>query len=178
MEGVKYYENFIDNPLELYQWLENNGEWVDSMKRKTASYGVPYNYVQMSYPYRVIPPQLQDISDKIETILGQKSNNCLINHYSDGSTRMGFHSDQTDNLDPSTGIAIVSIGETRILRFRNIQDKSIVHDYPLASGSLVFMSIAVQKEWQHSIPPSDTENGRMSLTFRKIIPTSPTTTDK
>lgn len=82
---------------------------------------------------------------------------------------MGFHSDQTDILFEGTGVAIISLGQTRILRFRNIENKEIIKDYPLESGSLFYMTNEVQKEWQHAIPKSNTENGRMSLTFRKMI---------
>lgn len=95
-------------------------------------------------------------------------NNCLINYYLDGKSSMGFHSDQTDILVENTGVGIVSIGETRILRFRNSKDKTIIKDFELTSGSFIYMTNEVQDEWQHSIPKSDTENGRMSLTFRKM----------
>lgn len=81
---------------------------------------------------------------------------------------MGFHSDQTEILYENTGVGIVSIGETRILRFRNIKDRTLIKDFELPSGSFIYMTNEVQAEWQHSIPRSDTENGRMSLTFRKI----------
>jgi hypothetical protein len=35
---------------------------------------------------------------------------------------MGYHSDQTDILVANTGIAIVSLGEMRVLKFRNIMN--------------------------------------------------------
>lgn len=82
---------------------------------------------------------------------------------------MGFHSDQTDILFENTGVAIVSLGETRILRFRNIADNTVLKDFELPAASLIYMTQEIQDEWQHAIPKSDTENGRMSLTFRKII---------
>ena len=82
---------------------------------------------------------------------------------------MGYHSDQTDILVPGTGIAIVSLGETRILRFRNIADSEQTVDYSLTAGSLIYMNQEIQQEWQHAIPKSDTEQGRMSLTFRCML---------
>ena len=81
---------------------------------------------------------------------------------------MGFHSDQTDILVENTGIAIISLGETRILRFKNIENNELIKDFELPSGSLIYMTQEVQKLWLHAIPKSNTENGRMSLTFRKI----------
>lgn len=81
---------------------------------------------------------------------------------------MGYHSDQTDILEADTGIAIVSLGETRSLKFRNIANPEQFLTYELPSGSLIYMTQAVQANWQHAIPKSDTNNGRISLTFRKI----------
>jgi alkylated DNA repair dioxygenase AlkB len=71
-------------------------------------------------------------------------------------------------LDAGTGIAIVSLGEKRSLKFRNIANPEEFHTYELPSGSLIYMTQEVQANWQHAIPKSDTEMGRISLTFRKI----------
>ena len=82
---------------------------------------------------------------------------------------MGYHSDQTDILAENTGIAIVSLGETRILRFRNIENPTLYLDYELVAGSLIYMTQEIQAMWQHAIPKSNTENGRISLTFREMV---------
>lgn len=81
---------------------------------------------------------------------------------------MGYHSDQTDILEAGTGIAIVSLGETRSLTFRNIADPENTNSYDLPPGSLIYMTQEIQTLWQHAIPKSDTSNGRMSLTFRRL----------
>jgi alkylated DNA repair dioxygenase AlkB len=111
---------------------------------------------------------LAAITIEIETLLGFKPNNCLINYYLDGKSKMGFHSDQTDILEQDTGIVILSIGETRILRFKSIEHPDKLVDFSLSAGSLIYMTQEVQKEWLHAIPLSNTDNGRMSLTFRRI----------
>jgi alkylated DNA repair dioxygenase AlkB len=81
---------------------------------------------------------------------------------------MGYHSDQTDILCEGTGIVIVSVGETRMLKFRNIADQALFVEYELGSGSQIYMTQEVQEKWQHAIPASDTEKGRISLMFRKM----------
>ena len=169
IKGITYIEDFI-TPAALFAELRDGVTWDERMAaRKTASYGRAYNYSQISYPYQAFTPSLEAIVQAIDKLLGFTPNNCLINYYLDGQSKMGFHSDQTDILVNGTGVAIVSVGETRTLRFRNIADRSITHDYPLPSGSLIYMCNAVQAEWQHAIPKSDTDRGRMSLTFREII---------
>ena len=81
---------------------------------------------------------------------------------------MGYHSDNTDILTSGTGVAIISLGSTRTLRFKNKLDPSIIVDYVLDDGSLFYMDDAVQRDWLHSIPKSDTLSPRLSLTFRHI----------
>lgn len=169
MNGITYIADFLDNHFELFHSFMDGIVWDVRMKaRKTASFGKAYNYSQIDYPYQGFTEELNDIIASINNALGFKPNNCLINLYEDGSSTMGFHSDQTDILFENTGVAIISLGETRTLRFRNIEDRKVNIDYNLPSGSLIYMDNFVQKTWQHAIPESNTENGRMSLTFRKL----------
>lgn len=169
MDGITYIDRFISHSDELFKYLKDNVNWDERMAaRKTASFGKAYNYSQISYPFQEFPNELLSILDHIEKTLNFRPNNYLINYYLDGKSRMGFHSDQTDILFEETGVAILSIGETRTLRFRNSIDKDLIHDFKLPSGSLIYMTQQVQHKWQHAIPKSNTENGRMSLTFRKI----------
>lgn len=169
MEGIVFIENFINNDLNLFDKLKKEVDWDESMAtRKTASFGKAYNYSQIKYPFQPFTSELKKIVVSISKTLNFEPNNCLINYYLDGKSKMGFHSDQTDILFEGTGVAIVSIGETRILRFRNIIDKQLIYDYELPSGSLIYMTNEVQEKWQHAIPKSNTEESRISLTFRKI----------
>jgi alkylated DNA repair dioxygenase AlkB len=170
MDGITHIENFIDNPIQLFKLLTATVKWDERMTaRKTASFGKAYNYSQIEYPYQEFLPELELINKKLKTAIGFKPNNCLINYYLDGKSKMGYHSDQTDILAASTGIAIVSIGETRTLKFRNIENPDQFISYVLSTGSLIYMTQEIQTRWQHSIPKSDTKNGRISLTFRQIL---------
>jgi len=169
IDGIRYIDNFVDNDMFLFNTLRDTADWDRRMSsRMTTSFGVSYNYSDMSYPDVLIPSYLDDLISRITDTVGFTPNNCLVNYYLDGRSRMGYHSDRTDILLPGTGVVIVSLGSTRILRFRNISDRSIV-DFTLRSGSLFYMTADVQDLWVHSIPSDDTDNGRISLTFRNII---------
>ncbi len=169
MEGIIYRENFLDNHESLFEILKNNIIWDERMSaRKTASFGRAYDYSQMEYPFQPFTSDLKDIIESINSTLGFRPNNCLINYYEDGNSSMGFHSDQIDILENDTGVVIISVGETRTLRFRNVKNREIIVDFNLVSGSLIYMANEIQNEWQHAITKSNTENGRMSLTFRKL----------
>ena len=169
IEGVLFIRDFCAEPEALFDKLLNVVSWDNTMSaRKTASFGVAYNYSQMHYPDREMLPDIANLIKGIDHVLGFKPNNCLINLYEDGKSRMGYHSDQVDILADNTGVAIVSLGERRSLTFRRIVDHSEVVSYALPSGSLLYMYPKVQILWQHAVPKMATPNPRMSLTFRKI----------
>lgn len=170
IDGVFYTPLFIPNSLSLFSELESTVDWDTSMGlRKTASFGKAYNYSQMSYPEVPFLDVLHPLLEAIEQELGFKPNNCLINYYTSGNSRMGYHSDQIEGLAPDTGIVIVSLGATRILRFRAMDGTNTTMDYPLASGSLAYMTQDVQRHWQHAIPKANTAEPQMSLTFRQLL---------
>lgn len=170
MNGILHIAHFIENPEQLFDLLVANVTWDERMTaRKTASFGKAYNYSQIEYPYQEFLPELQNIIQNLKPVIGFEANNCLINYYLDGKSKMGYHSDQTDILEKNTGIAIVSVGETRTLKFRNIQNPEEFVSYELTPGSLIYMTQEIQDFWQHAIPKSNTEKGRISLTFRQIL---------
>ncbi len=170
MNGTLLKPNFILNPQNLFELIDGSINWDNRMKaRKTASFGKAYNYSQMSYAFQEFPSFLEEIRQNIKVELNFETNNCLINYYENGQSKMGYHSDQIDILAENTGIVIISLGETRLLKFRKIEDKSIFTEFELPSGSLFYMNQEIQTTWQHAIPKSNTKNPRMSLTFRKLI---------
>lgn len=139
------------------------------MARKTVSFGKAYNYSQMSYPDTAFLPVLEALLEPLSKVTGFVANNCLVNYYPDGSSKMGYHADRTDNLEADTGIAIISLGTTRHLKFKYIHDPELFMDYELVPGSLIYMTQEIQKSWLHAIPKADTVEGRISLTFRRIM---------
>jgi alkylated DNA repair dioxygenase AlkB len=107
---------------------------------------------------------------RVAARIGEDVNNCLLTYYPDGRSRMGFHSDSEAGIVPGTGVAIVSLGAQRPLRFRVTARPDERIDYVLAPGSLLFMPPRVQAEWQHALPRSSQRLPRISLTFRTIAP--------
>lgn len=168
MTGITHIEHFLTDS-SLFALLRDAIVWDERMTaRKTASYGQAYNYSQISYPYQAFLPELQAIRTSLQPVIGFEPNNCLVNYYTSGSSKMGYHSDQTDILEQGTGIAIVSLGATRTLKFRKIANPETFMSYDLGDGSLVYMTQEIQDEWQHAILKSDDNNGRISLTFRQM----------
>lgn len=161
--------NFIAQPDVLWTWLNQNVQWDERMRaRKTASYGVAYNYSQIAYDDVPLPQVLRAICVQIEEELGFHPNNCLLNYYPDGEASMGFHSDAVPEMQLGTGVAIISVGCQRNIIYRNKSNRDQELVYQLESGSLLYMSEQVQEKWLHAIPKQDNVGPRISLSFRAL----------
>lgn len=167
---VFFKPGFLSEHKDLFDHLISSVRWDERMKaRKTASFGVSYDYSQMSYEQMPMPNGLVSVSERIGDMLGFMPNNCLLNYYEDGTSSMGFHSDSSEELAAGTGVVIVSLGSVRSLVFRSKANKSIEFDYPLPPGSLIYMTKEVQDHWHHAIPKMEGAGPRISMTFRSIV---------
>jgi len=81
---------------------------------------------------------------------------------------MGFHSDTAAGRAAGTGVAIVSLGAAREMRFRHKRDKENTSTRLLAPGSLIYLDDATQEDWLHAIPKAKGSGPRISLSFRSI----------
>lgn len=165
--GISVFEARGRSYENLFSKTKNEVEWDCRIRsRKTASFGVPYNYSGLTYSSMDFPGFIDKIIEDIYPIVGYRANNCLINFYDSGASAMGFHSDRTDILAPLTGITILSLGDSRIMRFKNkISGETI--DFIMKPNSFLHMSAELQHEWLHAII-ADTKNTsqRISITFR------------
>jgi alkylated DNA repair dioxygenase AlkB len=187
MEGITYKPNFLANHTELFENLKNDIVWDMSMKsRMTASFGKPYDYSQISYNETLIPSIFHRIIWDVSKEVGFEPNNILLNYYHDEKSRMGYHSDRTDILAENCGVAIISLGDVRELRFRSKQEVTYKTGYVLESGSLFYMTQEIQKDWEHALINQTADQildhimyigtkpfypfkiGRISITLRKI----------
>jgi alkylated DNA repair dioxygenase AlkB len=156
---------------KLYIELRDRIEWDLRMSaRHTACYGLSYDYSGVSYENKPMHPLLVPLCTKLEATLGFEPNSCLINYYLDGRSKMGFHSDEIDNLETGTQIIIISLGTERKLSFRSKADYEQRRQYLLPHGSLLYMSQRTQEFWSHAIKRANVLDGRISLTFRRIAP--------
>jgi alkylated DNA repair dioxygenase AlkB len=166
---VELWPDFVPDGGHVFERLVSDITWDESMRaRKTASYGVPYNYSQMSYPAQDFLPDLEALLSPLESKIGWMPNNCLINYYPDGDSSMGFHFDAVEILQDGTGVAIVSLGSERTMTFKRRDTKSVVCEIQLPANSLFLMSAEVQNEWLHAILQAESVGPRMSLTFRRL----------
>ena len=166
--GILYVEGFLADDAPLFRWARDHVDWDERIRaRKTASYGVPYNYAGLDYAERPFPPELEAVRARASEQIGISVNNCLLNYYPDGRSRMGWHADDTSGLEG--GVGIVSLGAVRTLRFRRTADLEDRLNYVLAPGSLLYLPKSVHLEWQHAVPRNSRPEARISLTFRQVV---------
>src|SRR4051812_43684698 len=112
--GILYVEGFLPEERRVFDWAVRNVAWDDRIKaRKTASFGVPYDYAGLTYEARPFPAELERVRVLVGKAVEWEPNNCLLNYYPDGRSRMGFHSDSAMGLRSGSGVVIVSLGARR-----------------------------------------------------------------
>ena len=160
---------FVPDHEVLCRFLIDEVPWDTRMQaRLTASYGLPYDYAGMSYEAQPMLAPLHELCGRIAARLGFEPNNCLLNYYMDGRSKMGFHADDITVLEGDTGVAIVSLGGVRPLRFRRQGDPTVRHELRQEPGSLLYMPQEVHRGWVHAIPRVPQAEPRISLTFRRL----------
>jgi alkylated DNA repair dioxygenase AlkB len=80
---------------------------------------------------------------------------------------MGYHSDDISIMETGTGIFIMSLGDSRTLRFKNIISGK-THDVLLEDNTVIHMFIQTQIDYMHSIIKKESDLPRLSITFRKL----------
>lgn len=167
---VRYYTQALADPDAVLAFLLADVTWEERMRaRRTASFGVPYNYAGQHYDAVPMPPQIAATAERARTRAGHPFNNCLANRYETGDNTMGFHQDSYDRLAPDSTIAIFSLGAARRLVFRSL-DRNHFSELTLEHGSLLLMTAVTQRGWAHAVPPDPTAESRISLTFRSFRP--------
>lgn len=98
---------------------------------------------------------------------------CFVNGYKHGRDHLGWHSDDSPEMDMDHPIATVSLGAEREIWFRRKDDASgqNVEKLMLGDGSVAIMGAGMQRDWQHRIPKSSDVNcgPRISLTYRRLV---------
>ena len=163
---------------ELYQSLAWQQEQLTiygrevNVPRLIAWYGddnAHYRYSGIDHAPLPWTTKLQSIRSDVEAVCQTSFNSVLANLYRDGRDSMGCHSDDEKELGVNPVIASVSLGETRLLRFKHKKSGEKL-DIELAHGDLLIMAGKLQHHWRHELPKTRKAKGsRINLTFRHIL---------
>jgi alkylated DNA repair dioxygenase AlkB len=173
---TSYYSSFIDEPDVCLERLWNELAWVQHFQVPRREYycpniSIPYTYGQGRGVRTYTPQPSHEIIDqiriKIEEFTGTLFDVCFLNGYADQSDQLGWHSDNSPEMDDDRPIAIISLGAEREIWFAPIGDKTDVTKLKLQNGSLCLMEKGMQDTHLHRIPKANFKCGkRVSLTFR------------
>lgn len=119
-----------------------------------------------------------EINGRLRTI-DYPFNYCLLNYYSNGESKLGFHADDERSMVDGSPIVSVSLGAKRDFQIKPYSDlgkkkwtemgKSGSMNISLSSGDLLFMGGNMQKNYKHAVPPRKrVKESRISLTFRNM----------
>lgn len=184
-DGEAYLDNQYFSPTDAsnyFHCLKDEINWEHKeiriygrfvlQPRLIAWYGDPGITLKYSSLNLISNPwtnALTNIKAAIEDDLGYSFNGVFLNYYRNGQDYMGWHRDneRVHGLQPL--IISISFGAARLFKFRHYQQKDIVKNLKLNSGSLLIMQGDTQENWTHSLPKSlRISEPRINLTFRNI----------
>jgi len=128
---VTYLPDFFKNHEELFNKLWNELNWLDVAGPRLEYYvndhGVPYTYGKppndRTYESQPDHPAIAEIRAKLEQHTGVRFDVCFLNGYRDGKDQLGYHADNSPEMDDARPIAIVSLGARREIYFKRAPDE-------------------------------------------------------
>jgi alkylated DNA repair dioxygenase AlkB len=194
---IVYIPNYISEPDQLFQTLWAEEQWVrhDKVPRRECY----HNLVEASYTYGVKDfartyepapwhPKVLEMREKLHADGHGPYEVCFLNGYEDGSDQLGYHADDSPEMDDTRSIAIISLGAEREIWFKRrpeLVDEAMKADpafklrgdvmdatelaalrlrysepykLRLGHGSLCLMLPGMQDTHFHRIPKSDRHN--------------------
>lgn len=184
MLPIFYTPNFIDRPNDILLSLQKNLQWERRGDTPRCEYycndhDLPYVYGKgkgrREYLPRPYTPEILLIRKQLEAATNTIYEVCFLNRYLNQSDQLGWHADDSPEMDPKRPIATISLGVEREIWFRPIDSiRPILNEgitkLKLENGSLCLMLAGMQQTHQHRIPKHTFQCGeRISLTFRGYV---------
>lgn len=185
---VTYMTGFIENPDEWFSRLWNELDWErrpDAPRREywTNLFGHSYTYGrgagERTYESRPDHLLVIEAREKLKADFGIWLEGCFLNGYETSRDWLGWHSDDDPNIDHTKPIAIITVGQPRMIEFREVIEKPVpgtkgvfgpIEQQMLENGSLCLMGAGMQHTHQHRIPKVDRPvDPRISLTLRGLM---------
>lgn len=168
-----------DLSWQSIQWRQDHvhmfGKTV-ALPRLTAWHGDndrPYTFSGLTLQPQPWNTTLAWLRDQLQSLTGIRFNSVLLNWYRSGDDHISWHSDDEPELGTNPTIASINFGATRRFLLRRTDNHDRKVELPLAHGSLLVMSGALQHHWQHAVPKQKrVRDSRINMTFRHISPAS------
>ena len=183
---IEIYKSFFNEEHSdmLFNILKSETRWVQNdivifgkkykIPRLNDWYGsVDMNYSNINFEAKPLTKTLDQIRKKIEKETSSNYNSVLMNLYRNGNDSMGWHSDDENIYNPIAPIASLSLGGSRLMKFKKKIKKGLgkkTLKLRLDTGDLIIMKYPTQEMLKHAIPKSPMNiDERINLTFRSVI---------
>lgn len=173
--------NKVDKELTMYneifkELLELNWLEVKDARKELFMSDIPriYKYGNMDYEYKSIPFSNAVYTHLMELNIfaGYNLNVCFLNRYDNQNNALGWHSDDSEEIDQSQPIVVISYGAEREIWWKEKDYKGVIPNQNkklLEHGSIFIMPSGFQDKYYHKIPKNDKPcETRISLTFRRF----------
>lgn len=181
MEPI-YIAGYIPKEIADHEFLRlwENLDWVqrESTPRREYwmnDYDLPYTYGSGDYA-RTYDAQEWDVFIRATMFRLNADYECLldccfVNGYEHQRQHLGWHADDSKEMNPEQPVAVISLGAEREIWYRHKDNPTDVTKVLLNHGSLFIMPAGMQQTHDHRIPKAARVVGpRVSLTYRSLIP--------
>lgn len=151
-----YFNNVVKNSPKMSYWY---GEYPQETQNNS--------YSDFAYNYN-FTPYVQNLKTKIENDFNVIFNSCLVNKYSSPYDKIGFHSDQCEEMGDNPYVASISLGKSRKFLIKNKATNKLIQ-LILKHGDLLLMRDNSNVNYLHSVckdAQCNENNFRINLTFR------------
>ena len=182
---ITLIEGFVPESWDAFNRLKNDLDWkrIGNTPRSeyyTNEHGVPYTYGKGDYARTYESQPTHILIDAIGLACGLHATAprtnldvCFLNMYLSQKDQLGWHADDSPEMDDARPICIVSLGVEREIWFKPIggNNTTDVTRVLLPDRSVCIMAPGMQESWLHRIPKAafNQVGERISLTYRGFV---------
>ena len=162
----EYKKDFLtpEQATDLLTFLEQES-FSKEGQREVMFYGQKYQYMGSKKNPKPVPSAIKPLLDNLNNNLDYQLNQVLVNKYTGAESSLPSHSDNEFDINPSSSIFTISLGDSANVTFTNIttgENSNLL----VENRSLYKMTRASQNDFKHEILPNPDNQVRYSLTFR------------
>ena len=174
---VDVIEGFVRSPDDQLHWFLDSVHWSQQEVLRYDRY-VPERRLGAGLRPDAVP-MLRQADLHLQSVYRQPFDGVAALLYRDGRDFQGLHSDREMRWLDDTVIAIVVLGVRRpfVFRARTAWTTALAQKVPSGQGaddrillpgegSMLVMGGRCQADWLHGVPAADTDDPRVSLTWR------------
>lgn len=176
--SVLHQPNWLQGADGAFQELEADVEWRSTQRPMyDRIVEVPRLISTLAPRSPATPSTVRRIVEHAEQLLGVQVEHVGLNLYRSGQDSVTWHRDKIGQERDWSVIALVSLGGPRTLQMRPWKPAGRSgrrHTFHLASGDLLVMAGACQRDWEHAVLKTARASPRISIALRsKQFPQGP-----